>query len=407
LITRLHAARICRRWLAVMLAGLYFAGQGFAKDKAPAAADQRIAQFEPIVEPYQQIFPAFEIASRTLVRLASKPDPAIYGDPDALIGASVVTRVANTAVRLVISAPDLLLNSDIEVVLPKAGRRYTLYPSLQWRPGALAQVQQTHTVPLRFALYAVTSTKVAASNTAPLAQREVAVTVRPTNEVLFGVKDQRSGKVLDFNWLFAAFVDSKSPAIGEILQQAKQSGVIEAFQGYRAHDDEEVYAQVFAIWQVLQSRGIRYSNLPPPKAAALVQSQFVRFVEQTWRSQKANCVDGSVLIASALERAELKPVLVVLPGHMLLGFALNSKGTRYAYLETTLLGELPKRVKSPAALTLKQSFAIFERALREGAAQVDAAGSAFEDPNDLTHQFIDIAAARKLGVMPIQTSNEN
>jgi hypothetical protein len=355
------------------------------------------------VEPYQQIFPAFELASHKLVRSRAKPEPMTYGDPDALIGASLVTRRSNTTVRLVISAPSLLLPSAIEVTLAKPGR-YTLYPNLQWREGALTKVRQTHKVRLNFALFAAASAN-QQSNPAPMVQREVSVTVRPTNEVLFGVKDQRSGKVLNFNWLFAAFVDSKSPAVSEILQQAKGSGVIDDFQGYRALDDEEVYAQVFAIWQALQSRGIRYSNLPAPKTAAPVQSQYVRFVEQTWRSQKANCVDGSVLIASALERIRLKPVLVVLPGHMLLGFALNSKGTRYAYLETTLLGELPARVKTPAALSLEQSFAIFERALREGTAQVDAAGSAFEDPDDWAHQLIDIAAARKLGVTPIQTNS--
>lgn len=353
-----------------------------------------IAQFEPIVEPYEQIFPAFEIASQGLNSARVRPDSSVFGQADALIGAQVSVTQAKLPLTLEISAVSLLAPSRITAVLPKAGKRYMLYPPLQWLPGALERVQKARSVEIRFRL---------SSGEKVLLTQSKTVRLRPTNEVLYGVREQGSNKVLDFNWLFAAFVDRSSPAVDQILSSAQRSGLVERFDGYARADEEEIYAQIFAIWHVLQNRGIRYSNLPPPKESRhLTQSQYVRFVDDTWHQQAANCVDGSVLIASALERIGLRPVLVVLPGHMLLGVALDEHGERFAYLETTRLGQLPRGVKNASQLSMQQSFRIFERALEEGERQVSEAGSAFERPDDWSYQLIDIVAARRMGVLPIR-----
>jgi hypothetical protein len=137
----------------------------------------------------------------------------------------------------------------------------------------------------------------------------------------------------------------------------------------------------------------------------------VRFVDESLRMTQANCVDGSVLMASILRKVDINPKLVLVPGHMLLGFALDEAGDNMAYLETTMLGD----VAPPAAskflggikgevsigIDKEASFASFEAAIEEGQKQVDEAGAAFEDENDSDHQMIDIQAARELGVMPI------
>lgn len=363
-----------------------------AKSATPRSA--LIAHFEPIIEPYEQIFPAFEIASQGLNSGRVRADSSVFGQANALIGAQVSATQANLPLTLEISAVSLLAPSRIKAVLPKAGKRYMLYPDLNWLPGALERVQMARSVEIRFRL---------SSGEKVLLTQNKTVRVRPTNEVLYGVREQGSNKVLDFNWLFAAFVDRNSPAVDQILSSAKRGGLVEQFDGYAGADEEQIYAQIFAIWHVLQSRGIRYSNLPPPKESRhLTQSQYVRFVDDTWRQQAANCVDGSVLIASALERIGLRPVLVVLPGHMLLGVALDQHGERFAYLETTRLGQLPRGVKSAGELSMQQSFKIFERALAEGERQVNQAGAAFERPDDWSYQLIDILAARRMGVLPIR-----
>jgi hypothetical protein len=352
--------------------------------------------FSTIIEPYGQIFPAFELASLALSNKSQASNsPNTFGTEDSLIGASVIASKANEALTLSISAPGLLKPSSLSARAPRAGQRYTLYPNLRWNVQALRAVKQPRIVTLTFELY---------SGKSRLAVRSVPVTLRSSNDVLYGVKDPTSKKILDFNWLFAAFVDEDSPAITDVLAKSTTTGVIEKFHGYGQNDTEEVYAQVFAIWHTLQRRGIRYSNLAPVTSSFKsqnVSSQYVRFVSDTWASQKANCVDASVLIASALRRAGLAPVLVVIPGHMLVGVALNAEGTQYAYLETTRLetarissGTSPKRA-------LSASLENFEEALAEGQRQVDAAGARFDAASDLSYQIIDIQAARELGVMPI------
>ena len=357
--------------------------------------------FSTIVEPYGQIFPAFELASRALTQKPASGTPNTFGAQDALIGASVVASKPNQAFALTISAPGLLEPSTLSVQAPRAGQRYTLYPDLRWNVQALRAVKQPRTVTLTFEL---------SSSDTRIAVRRVPVTLRSSNDVVFGVKDPTSNNILDFNWLFAAFVDEQSPAVVDILAKSTASGVIKKFHGYAQNDEEEVYAQVFAIWHTLQRRGIRYSNLSPVTDSFKTQnvsSQYVRFVSETWTSQKANCVDASVLIASALKRAGLAPVLVVIPGHMLVGVALDAQGSQYAYLETTRLdgsqtapaqdvGSGPSSKRS-----LHASLANFEQALAQGQRQVDAAGTRFETESDLSYQIIDVQAARDLGVMPI------
>jgi len=363
-----------------------------ASSSAFASNKSNPNDFRTIIEPYGQIFPAFELASLSLAhKSGASITPNTFGSEDALIGASIVTNKADQALTLTISAPGLLSPSSLSIQAPRARQRYTLYPSLRWNVQALRAVKQPRAVTLTFELY---------SKKARIAVRHVAVTLRSSNDVLYGVKDPDSKKTLDFNWLFAAFVDERSPAITDIIAKATTSGVLDKFQGYALDDPEEVYAQVFAVWHTLQKRGIRYSNLGPIASSFKTQnvsSQYVRFVSDTWASQKANCVDGSVLIASALKRVGLAPVLVVLPGHMLVGVALDDHGGQYAYLETTRL----EAARSNKAGSLNASLENFEAALAEGQRQIDAAGSRFEDAGDLSYQMIDIQAARDLGVMPI------
>ena len=113
---------------------------------------------------------------------------------------------------------------------------------------------------------------------------------------------------------------------------------MESFDGYGGSTGA-VYRQAWAVWQALAVRGIRYSAADPGIARGpRVFSQRVRLLEQTWADRSANCVDGSVLIASVLQRIGLRSFLVLVPGHAFVGFYTDAEATHAAYLETTLLG---------------------------------------------------------------------
>lgn len=361
------------------------------------------AQWSTIVEPANQIFPALEIASAKLLSRAAKPAnlPTVLGDQHGLIGIRIKAERANQRVHLQVSAPEILQTSTLSVVLPNAGQNYELYPAVRWRYAALAKVRAARPVNLHFELQV---------DAKPNEKKTQRVQVRSLNDALFSIADERGNEALDFNWLFAAYVNEHSPVVEQIVAAALQDALVEEFDGYATGDDEQVYAQVFAIWNALQRRGISYSNLlRVPQANRNVLSQHVRFVEESWRNAQANCVDGSVLLASVLRKIGIAPTLVLLPGHMLLGFALDESGQRLAYLETTMLGGSNQALlkgahgarNTRASVSNKGSFDSFEAALNEAQKQVNEAGNAFHNQRRSEYQMIDVQAARERGVVPI------
>jgi len=114
---------------------------------------------------------------------------------------------------------------------------------------------------------------------------------------------------------------------------------VEKFDGYAGANPALVYRQVWAIWQALTQHGIRYSGADPAIGRGpQVFSQRVRSLADTWSDRSANCVDGSVLIASVLQRIGLRSFLVLVPGHAFVGFYTDADAQHAAYVETTLLG---------------------------------------------------------------------
>ncbi|HQW64728.1 MAG TPA: hypothetical protein PLZ17_08435, partial [Pseudomonadota bacterium] len=115
-----------------------------------------------------------------------------------------------------------------------------------------------------------------------------------------------------------------------------------------------------------------------------------------------------------LRRIDLNPTLVLVPGHMLLGFDLDPGGRQRAYLETTRLGSVPRHGNGQLRgltdglggdVDEERSLESFEGAVELGRETVDAARGRFDDPRDVEYRLIDIAAARRRGVMPIAASN--
>jgi hypothetical protein len=54
--------------------------------------------------------------------------------------------------------------------------------------------------------------------------------------------------------------------------------------------------------------------------------------------RSANCLDGTVLLASVLEAASLNPALVLVPGHAFLAWETQDGNGEWDYLETTMIG---------------------------------------------------------------------
>ena len=367
---------------------------------ASAAADP---QWEAFIDPYNQVFPSLEIATATTKWDTENDSESVVGDQQGLIYVDVTGARAGAPFELIVRIPGLAPDSRLSGVIPAVDGPISLAPTMGWDYQALAAIRQSRPANVEFEL---------SVDGKPLGKRIERVRLRSVNDALYYIDEEDDERDLDFNWLFAAYVNEDHPAVDQILKEALDSGVVESFSGYQDEDPDEVLKQVYAIWHVLQSRGIRYSSITrTANEHDNVMSQHVRFIDESLAMTQANCVDGSVLMASVLRKIDIAPVLVLVPGHMFIGFALDEEGEEMAYLETTMVGDVqPQRSKKSVrvqkrseafGVDVEASLESFEAALEEGQSQVDEAMDAFADEDNLDYQFIDIQAAREYGVMPI------
>ena len=248
-----------------------------------------------------------------------------------------------------------------------------------------------------------------------IAEIDETILLRSINDCPYYVKLDEDGEDLeDISITFAAYVNENHPWIDGLLKEAlsaaKEQDLINGFTGYQSGNQEEVLSQVFAIWNALQRRGIKYSDVSTAPPSKFVYSQTVRFLDDTVQSSQANCVDGSVLMASILRRIGLDAYLVMVPGHCFLAFTDGNEENPTMYgLETTMLGsdnlkpvlDLPKLPSKLRQKEFAASHATFISALEAGKNQITEHSEAFDSNDDPDTQLISISAAREMGVMPL------
>jgi hypothetical protein len=364
-----------------------------------AAAD---TQWEPFVEPYNQVFPALEISLANLESDVEEIDPAIVGEQDGLIGVVVDGVKPGTPFSLTIRIPGYAADSKLTGKIPAATGPWQLNPVINWDFTALGTVKQPKPANAIFEL---------SLGGAPAENRTQRIRLRSVNDAIYYLDEDDDENDTDLNWLFAAYVNEDHPQVDEILKEALATGIVDSFSGYQSEDSDEVLRQVWAIWHVLQERGIRYSSTTrTSNEHANIHSQHVRFLDESLAMSQANCVDGSVLLASILRKIDIAPSLILVPGHMLLAFQLDTEGENFAFLETTMLGNVHdgqgqrlKALKTGGNVKVDQQSSLdsFAAALDSGQQTFEEGGDKFDDENDIEHQIIDIQAAREMGVMPI------
>lgn len=371
----------------------------------PRVVHAQTSDWHVRVTPFNQVFPALELSQ---VRSSQAPqregtthsDPAVLGSGSGLIAVRLRALRDNEPIRLTISAaPWLNTPTVFETTLAVASRDYELHPNLNWDIERLAAQSTALATTLQFAL---DRDGVAAG------EQRVAISLRPLSDALYFVRDGRDS--VDLSWIFAAYVNENDAVVDRMLDAAVQSGIVENFTGYAGADAEQVLRQAWAVWHALSARGIRYSGADPGvDRGPSVFSQHVRFLADTWNDRSANCIDGSALLVSALQRIGLRSFLVLIPGHAFVGFYTDAAAEHAAYLETTLLGDRPVLPATTPAYADEQdlsaatrsSLASFDAALRAGAARYAAISGKLDGRHRPDYAVIDIAAAREFGIQPI------
>ena len=368
-------------------------------------------EFTPLIGFDQQLFPSFIISTATMKPApiaeedGATKDPAAVitlGDRKGLLGIQMKSPGKNTSVKVTISCDDVMEDSTFVGKFPEKGLEYAIYPTVRYRYTKLAEVTQATPVSMTFKVQVGSSRAT---------EQTATVMLRPINDCPYLVIE--GDTLLNTSLTFAAYVNEQHPYLDKLLREALDIGVVDSYTGYQSGSEQEVIRQVYSIWDALVTRDVRYSNITATSGEAQsVFSQHVRLLDQSLNNSQANCVDGAVLIASALRKIGIEPILVLIPGHCYLGFYLDDKREKLFGLETTLLGKWYEEGEEydtleglAEAVTEdyqdEYSWPSFCSAIAAGTKSLNEHGEKFADKSESRYMLIDISMARRLGILPI------
>lgn len=212
-----------------------------------------------------------------------------------------------------------------------------------------------------------------------IATQSIRLSYRSINECVFGLR-QPNGGVADWTAFFTAYVNEDSRVVENFLKEVADywdfNPNFHGWVGYQLGEDY-ILNQVVWVCVYLNSKGMKYSNITETSnTSTKIFSQNVRLIENTITNTQANCVDGSVLLASIFKKIGLDCFLVTQPSHMFLAVARKRNPqyqNDYILIETTRIDAINMG---------------FLKNWRE----VDTANM----------NFIDINRARAAGIKPIQ-----
>lgn len=220
------------------------------------------------------------------------------------------------------------------------------------------------------------------------------VRYRPINECVYGFLE--NDEWIDFSVLFSLYVNEDYPVIDKILQEILAVDRDRSFVDYQG-DAQDFLNQVVWVWQYFSEKGTRYSNVVnTSNVSETLGVQYVRFIDQSINNVQANCVDGSVLLASIYRKIGLDASLVFVPGHCMLAIGYPEEIDMGDYgktgeeggvllIETTLMGANTDYVTSfNAAVEVMDYYELYRRMEEE------------------EYDVINIEEARSIGFLPIQ-----
>ena len=209
--------------------------------------------------------------------------------------------------------------------------------------------------------------------------------VNPGDEIPWIVKNR------DCSNLIASWVTPENKSVDDLMGNVKQKtrGNIKSVENLNNDEFKEL---VKAIFNRLRDEKMTYINNPLSFGAGY--SQRIRLPELSLKNKTANSIDGSVLLASLFENAGLRPFIVILLDHAIVGVARPNQLNDRIYIETTLLG----RSTLENILTLESAYTA---ATKRGKESYNKAYDKFVNKESGRFNVLDVYKARQEGVLPI------
>jgi hypothetical protein len=158
--------------------------------------------------------------------------------------------------------------------------------------------------------------------------------------------------VYDLSYQLAAWVTPNARAIVDLLDKAAHNyhptRTLEGYSDYTEQPDAQtlqqqavtIREQVKAIFEAVKHVGkITYINSTISFGSQKNDvQQRINLPEDSLAHHQANCIDGAVLYASLLERINIYPVILLVPGHAFVGWKVHPNANVCEFLETTMTG---------------------------------------------------------------------
>lgn len=234
-------------------------------------------------------------------------------------------------------------------------------------------------------------------------------TVQITNQGLLLVEKEFDLELLAFDqWLGEGLIPELLtgfvlPNISELTPIVKKGAEYlkswtdsSAFDDYQSKNPNRVKSQIGAIYAAIKNLNIVYQTVPASFGA---QGQRIRLADQVLSQKLGNCLDLSLLFASALENIGLNPILVLIDGHAFVGCWL---------IEDTF----PDSVNDdPSLLTKRMASGIHEILMLEATCLCEGNPASFDSAIERSrghfldlrkfNYFIDVKRARFSGIYPL------
>ncbi|HSM86015.1 MAG TPA: hypothetical protein VLT16_07690, partial [Candidatus Limnocylindrales bacterium] len=177
------------------------------------------------------------------------------------------------------------------------------------------------------------------------------------------------------------WVTPHDPSVLQLISRAERlvpGGRLRGYNKAPGRDlENQVLAQAEAVFQALKQSRVSYVSSIYTFGNYPGETQRIRLPRETLGLRNANCIDGSVVFASAMENLGMQPVIVIVPGHAFTGVRLGPNSQSVLYLDLTVLPQ-----------------GTFRAAVRRARSWLK------KTPQDQV-LTVDVGAARSLGIYPM------
>ncbi len=185
--------------------------------------------------------------------------------------------------------------------------------------------------------------------------------------------------------LVAAMITPNDPGVEALIGAARHydpSGSM--VSGYDSSDDYHgtVWQRLSDIWQA-ETTDYNLAYVSTTVSFAAGQSQRIRLPSEVLDQGNGNCIETTLLYASAAEALGMDAALILIPGHAYVGISVDGTDQNYYFIETTMIGQ-----------------ATFSDATKYGLKEWNDAASHMK-AGEQDYGWVDVPKARKDGIIPI------